>query len=270
MKRKIAFISAVIVFQTAFCVGPWVNPKGSMFTQTSFLFLRYNQVFNGSKSVVNTNAGYVSDFAIRNYTEYSITNRTLLTAILPIRYVSYNGTSAIGLADIRLGGKTELFPENSPVSVYYSAFIPTGVHKGALRTDYKAWGAELGLATGFAVTKYYAQLSAGYRVRNKISDQTVFELEVARLFMINQKKLYLAFNFDGAINTENTSFNTPQKVDETQLYHPNAEYISPGFKVLFNVKDNWWLTATAKGGIAAKNIGAFPGLDLGIAYKIEK
>ena len=270
MKKIISLGFALFILQNVFSVGPWVNPKGSMFTQTSFLFLRYNQVFNNGKAVVNTNAGFVSDFAIRNYTEYSITNRTLLTAILPVRYVSYNNKSAFGLADIRLGGKTEIFSDNSPVSVYYSAFIPTGVHKGALRTDYKAWGAELGLATGFAVTKYYAQLSAGYRVRNQISNQTVFEFEFARLFLIKEKKLYVAFNFDGAINTEARVVSSPQKFEETQLYSPYAEYISPGLKFLYNAKNNWWITATAKGGVVARNIGAFPGLDIGIAYKIEK
>jgi hypothetical protein len=270
MKKIFVLLSASLFLHTAFAVGPWVNPKGSLFTQTSFLFLRYNQVFNGQNAIVNTSNGIVSDFAIRNYTEYSITDRTLITAILPIRYTAYNGSSTIGLADIRLGGKTELFPNNSPLSVYYSAFIPTGVHKGALRTDYKVWSAELGLATGFAVEKYYAQLSGGFRVRDKISNQSIFELEIARLFMIKQKKLYVAFNFDGAINAQSIDNNVLDEFDKTQLYHPNAEYISPGLKFLFNVKNNWWITATAKGGIVAKNIGAAPGLDIGFAYKIEK
>lgn len=268
--KKIFLLAVISVIQlNVFAVGPWVNKKGSMFSQMSFLFLRYNQVFNSQDEIVKTN-GFVSDFALRSYTEYSITDRTLLTAILPVRYTAFGGKSLIGLADIRLGGKTEIFGDNSPVSAYYTAFIPTARHAGALRTDYKAWGAELGLATGFAVNKIYAQISGGFRLRSNIPDQAIFEFEIARAFLIKEKKLYVAFNFDGALNTSEINYSYLPSFEATQLYHPNASYISPGFKFLYNVKENWWLTATAKGGIVARNIGAFPGLDLGVAYRIEK
>jgi hypothetical protein len=271
MKKILAASIALILSKSLFAVGPWVNAKGSMFTQFSYSFMRYNQVFDGYKKVVYT-SDYVTDMAFRNYTEYSITNRTLLSAILPIRYVGFEGKHLVGLGDIRLGGKTELFPDNSPVSVYYTLFLPTGRHKSELRTDYKVFGAELGLATGFAVSKYYAQLSAGYRYRNGITDQAIFELELARLFMVKERKLYIAFNFDGALNTdEQNQFSAADsKPIGTQLYNYNAAYVSPGFKFLYNVKSDWWLTATVKGGLAAQNIAAFPGLDVGLAYKIEK
>lgn len=271
MKKILVASIVVILSKSLFAVGPWVNAKGSMFTQFSYSFMRYNQVFDGNKKVVNT-SGYVTDMAIRNYTEYSITDRTLLSAILPIRYVGFEGKQLAGLGDIRIGGKTELFPDNSPVSAYYTLFLPTGRHKSELRTDYKVFGAELGLATGFAVSKYYAQLSGGYRYRNDITDQAIFELEVARSFMVKERKLYVAFNFDGALNTETQSQLTTTEVKQigAQLYNQNAAYISPGFKFLYNVKSDWWLTATVKGGVVAQNIGAFPGIDIGLAYKIEK
>jgi hypothetical protein len=268
--KKALTICLLIISTGVWAIGPWVNATGSMFTQTSFLYLRYNQIFGSNNLVEKTKNGFVSDLALRNYTEYSITDRTLLTSILTLRSASYNGKTIAGLSDIRIGGKTELFPKNSPLALYYTAFIPTGIHKNELRTDYKAWGAEMGLATGFAVNKVYAQLSGGYRVRIEIPDQAIFEFEIGRAFLVRQQKLYVVFNFDGAINSEVIKYNAVPSFDATQLYHPNAQYLSPGFKFLYNVKRNWWITATTKFGVFARNIGAFPGLDLGIAYKREK
>jgi hypothetical protein len=80
--------------------------------------------------------------------------------------------------------------------------------------------------------------------------------------------LYVRYCLVGLIPQK--TINTIDAFEQTQLFHPNNSYISPGFKFLYNVKNSWWITATAKGWIVAQNIGAAPGFDIGVAYKIEK
>ena len=278
--KKIILSFLLIATIKMFAVGPWVNPKGSLYTQLSYTFLSYDTAF--SLSIPKDN--FVTDFTLSSYTEYSITNRTALMLKVPLKLVGYNNSSVAGLGDVEIAGKTELFKvQGSPFSTYYNVTLPSSSRRDIvatsdstsyqLNTGIDRFGFEGGISTGIGSDSYYALASVGYRVRSSINDQFVFEVEASKAFHIKDKKGYIGLSFTGAVNTS-ASTGTDEldkRVDnQSVLYDYESSYISPALKVSYNFHNNLWASLTGGGALYATYAGAAPAITIGVAYKLDK
>lgn len=268
MKRFLLIGSLLFTALHFFGVGPWVNPKKSYYLQVNYTFLGYNNAFN-SNGAVEGLSDDVTDITYAAYGEYSFHNKSMLSITLPFKQISFGNRSLSGLGDLTIGGKTQILNAPLPFSVYYNLNLPTATSKNRLNTGYGVAGLELGLSTGYGTESFYGLFSLGYAYRNGIPDQVKLDLEVARKLILGKVDLYIAFNVNGAFNTSTlnpTDFNEPL-FNETALYHPNGDYLSPGIKLMVNPIGGWWINLAGFGAISARHQGAAPTINLGIAYK---
>lgn len=263
-----------------FAIGPWVNPKGSLYTQISYTYLKYNSAF----SLDLPTTEFVTDYTLASYTEYSLNRKTALQLLVPYKFVGYQNVNVSGLGDIELSGKTELLKiQGAPFTAYYKMIFPTSdrgdivsnsdTTSYQLNTGIDRIGFEGGLSTGIGTDTYYALASVGYRIRNSIKDQFIFDIEASKAFHIADKKGYIGLSLTGAITTSASTGTdvADTRVDNfTVLYDYETSYASPGLKASYNFHNNLWVSVTAQGAFYATYAGASPTLTLGLAYKLDK
>ncbi len=268
MKNKNRFHFTLLFLLSAtigFSQSPWVNPKGSSYTQLSTTFLSYSSVFNDQGNVDETDFS-TSDMTIGFFGDYSLSNKFAVTINFPIKSVEFNEEELSGLGDPRIRFKYQI-SGHKPLTVYAGYTAPLSERTGPLRTGYNQHALELGLSKGFSKNDYYGYGSLGYRYRTNIADQILIGGEIGTSISAFNRPLFLIFNLDGAINL---STEEDDDAANSVLYHNNSEFLSPGIKVSYNIFDHFWINAGGAGAFQAKNLGAAPTLSIGIAYNVKK
>ena len=160
--KKIFFALIIMWKVNLFGQSPWVNSKGSLYTQLSYTYLKYNSVFDFGGQIVPI-SDLLSDYTISSYTEYSITEGTSLQLMVPFKMVGFQGFSKARLGDVELGGKTSFSKLGLPVTAYYIGTMPSSTNGGdfymndvseILNTGYDRWSLEGAVSSGFALDKY--------------------------------------------------------------------------------------------------------------------
>ncbi|MGE3800873.1 MAG: hypothetical protein AB7H80_07625 [Candidatus Kapaibacterium sp.] len=184
--------------------GAWVRTASGYYFKVGFTSLTAENEygFKGEdqplfRDTLRFANGVVGISNITLYSEYGLTD--WLTSVISTQYsvvvreadIIERGMeglveteSASGLGDIWLGGRVNLLPKDWKVAgaATLSWKIPTGspnkeVPLGTGVPDYEA---ALAFGTGFPVGEKrfgYAQLSGGYRLRNKVEDEFVWQVE---------------------------------------------------------------------------------------------
>lgn len=268
--KKIIFVCllGIIGLQELYAGGPWIDKKGSIYAQLGFTFLNYSGAFNsdGGTDLLPAN---VSDRTISGFLNYSVTDRTAISAVLPLKLVEYRDESLSNFGDISVQFKHSLL-KDFPLAVYYGYTAPTATFGDSVRTGFKEHAIDLGLSAGHSNNDFYVYFSGGYKYRTNIPDQIVIDTEIGTSIPVGEtRELLLAFHIDGALNT--SDLDEPDlPTQNSNLYNFNGQFVSPGIKLSLNVFSDFWVNVAAFGAVFAENQGAAPSLNVGIAYNRKR
>lgn len=267
MTNKILIYLILFLFSIATSAqSPWVNKKGSLYGQYSFTYLAYNNIINDEvNKIVPTEFGS-RDLTSNLYADYSITDNLAVLVSLPYKAVEHNGERLSSLGDPTLKVKYQIL-DDIPLSAYLGYIAPLSKREGVLRTGYNQHGAELGLSIGKGKKKSFIYGGFGYRYRANIPNQVLIEFEYGYRFQIAKQPFYAIFHLDGSINTSSIE---DSEAGQANLFHNNAEFISPALKFSYNVYNNFWVNLAAHSAIFVRNYGAASTFTVGLAYKVEK
>lgn len=261
-------IFLVFIFQQfSSAQSPWVNNKGSYYTQVSLTTIGYSSAFDQDGNVRQLLSN-VLDQTYAGFIDYSVNDRLALSSTLPFKRVRFDGDQLATLGDIDLAARFQLI-KDAPFTIYGKYTLPTATQEGPLRTGFQVNAIESGFSFGRSRTTNYSSISAGYRLRNNIPDQVIIGAEIGTSSEFGKVELLLAFRIDGAINTSG-----PAEIDilaeESNLHSANGQFLSPGVKLGVKLQSGISFNFGAYGAFFAKNQGAAPSVNLGIAYSVNK
>lgn len=267
MNYKI-FLLTLLLLQSAraFAQSPWINNKGSFYSQVSLTYLSYGSVINEKVNTIEPAEFRTRDITTNLFLDYSINNKLALVVNLPYKAVQYNDQSLSSLGDPSIKLRFKIL-QNIPLSVNIGYTAPLSTREGILRTGYKQHASELGFSIGKGRKKSFTYGGLGYRNRANIPNQVLVEYEYGYRFSLANNSFYTIFHIDGMLNTSDIEDND---AEDANLFHNNGEFISPAIKLSYNALDNFWFNLAIHSAVFVRNFGASSTFTFGLAYKLEQ
>jgi hypothetical protein len=281
MKIKI-FLFVCLLPTLLAAQSPWVRSRGGFYAQLGWHFLpTYDAYFNQEGKIVKLDRE-ISESTLQFYGEYGITPRLTLTVSLPYKFLESGNAVPDRMLPLQLprvsAGKIKGLG-NTSLSLRRKLFERAGVNIAAtikaelpatknldsigLRTGYKAATFTPMINIGMGYKRAYWFAYGGYGLRtNKLQSTPNFGLEGGMKF----KKIWIiAFTeFLGTINVKSTN-NSPYNF--TSSYIDNQQYVSVGFKGIYEFNQFAGAVLTLAGAPKARFLPATPGLGAGIWFK---
>jgi hypothetical protein len=288
MKKYLIF-SYLFLFSIHFLNGQqaWTSPKGKFYSQLGFTYLVYDGYNKAYDEIIPLNRK-ITHNALQGYIQYGITDKLMVTGILPLTFTSSiltSGAQPAGLSDGSLNGlgniQTALtyrfYEKNGLVfSGKFNAILPTAQKDAAtgLRTGDDALGVSPSILAGFGHAKFFTSFELGGVLRtNKYSNQTFAYFQIGRFMGKNKKFLMILHsalrfsNNNGTYDEGNTKY--------TATYLNDLRYIVYGLKLGYKVTPKimvwsdfrFWANSTEKIGGRTDDLGLFPGLTFSVSYQ---
>ncbi|OAV45495.1 hypothetical protein [Lewinella sp. 4G2] len=263
--------------------GPWPKAKGEGYFKLYEWWLRFDEHYTTNGELdPNATLGLYNTTA---YGEYGITDR--LTGVANIVLLSRNtindqisgtrgnvlveGDAINGIGDSEIGFRYALTKPGArtPISIGLLLGIPLGEDAGGAQGNLQTGDGEfnqllnVGIGRSFQVggVNGFAAASLGYNNRtNGFSDEVRFGAE-AGLNLLN-KKLWII----GRVNGSESTFNgeTAASAQTTSIFSNNAEYLSVGGELNYNLTDRVGISAGVAGAVSGRIIAAAPAYTVGV------
>ncbi len=274
--KNVALKTCILLFGIiTFAQGPWTREKGKFFTQIGFSSINYDRI-NINDVNFDTNNNYF-DYTIQSYTEYGLTDKIEIQAILPFKYLGYenkNGTNKQkfgGLGNISLGGKYKIMDKNLKLSAGLLVSLNT-IFKDdneGLRTGFESNTIHPYITLGQGINKfyYYGNLGFGY-MDNGFSDFVRLNLE-AGYEVIPKGHLIFVIDLKQPIEDKSTFFDNDKfSYFSTANYLDRQAYSAIGIKANYEVvKDKFGVNLGVFGAASSKNIPQAPSINLSTYFK---
>ncbi len=267
--------------------GAWGRAAKSGYFQTSFTYLKYTQLLNGSNPTSDLKRS-VLDITLQTYLEYGLGNNLTLVGVLPFKMLQtgddlldapldlYPNAMAVaagkhqGLSNVSLALKYQFYNQGFVASAQLGTSMPASAYQAAtgLRNGYDCWSFSPRLLVGKGFNKAYLTASAGLEFRtNNYAHNVTGSVEYGYGLAWNeQQKTWFTAVMNIYLPISNGTYNDDTSV-HTGLYQDEASYVSPGIKINHGINKNWWINVSAYGAVYANHGGAFPTLNVGIAYE---
>jgi hypothetical protein len=273
MKKIIRFSLVFVLFlsQTTFAQSPWTREKGKAYVQLGFSGIFYNQAQIDGKKV---DLGYdVSDITLQVYSEYGITNKFEVQAILPYKTVGRDFSSAntqnfSGLGNVSLGLKYKVIDKNWKLStgLLFTAKTSKYDQETDLGTGFDAATAlpYVSVGTSFGKWYYFGNVGYGY-MTNDFSDFFRLNAEVG-YSVIPKGHIILALDTRNIVSKEN-AFVTGKNQWESNL--DRQTYNALGLKLNYEfTQDKFGVNLSAFGAFGNNNAPLAPSLNLAVYAKL--
>lgn len=261
----------------------WTRPKGSYFSQVGLTLYRYTSLLKTYDELVPLNRQLVQN-SIQGYVEYGLTDRLMVTAIVPFTLAKSTATlpaqptgivdgSLNALSNVQLGLTYAVFKGSGfVVSAKLNSALPTATYQisTGLRSGEDALSLEPTALVGYSTARFFTSLEAGVGYRtNNYSRQALGAFQIGKHFGQKQK-LLLIFNTNLRLSSKNGSYDDRNSTF-TAMYLNDLSYIAPGIKVGYQFTPTVMGWANVRGGLPpTQNIGAntqlIPGLSFAISY----
>jgi hypothetical protein len=261
-----------LISQFASAQSPWTREKGKAYVQLGFSGIFYNQAQIDGKTV-DLNAD-ISDVTLQIYTEYGITNKLEVQAILPYKSVGYDSKiltvseSFSGLGNISLGLKYKVFDKNWKIStgLLFTAKTSTFDEKKKLGTGFDASTVLPYVSVGTSSGKWYYYGNVGYGyMTNDFSDYFRLNAEVG-YNVIPKGHIILA------LDTRNIVSNEYAYVTKKNQWESNLDrqtYNAFGLKLNYEfTKDKFGANFSGFGAFGNNNAPLAPSINLGVYVKL--
>ena len=285
--KKIIFALIITFFsqQLTFAQQAWTSPKGKFYSQLGYTSLVYDGSNKAYDEIIPLNRK-ITHNALQGYIQYGITDKLMVTGIVPLTFTSSkltSGTQPTGLSDGSLNGLgniqtalTYRFYEKNGIvfSGKLNAILPTAQKDVAtgLRTGDDTFGISPSLLAGYGHSKFFASAEIGYGYRtNKYSSQSLINAQIGKLFGKKQKFIAI-FNTVNRVSSKNGSYqDTNNKY--TGFFLNNLSYNVIGLKFGYKITPKlmiWTnIRSTSPGGVP-QNIGEpsepLPAYSISISY----
>jgi hypothetical protein len=283
MKPLFTLFLAVTIFSNAFSQQAWTKPKGKYFSQVAFSYLNYNGLLDSNENVKLLNRDIFNN-NLQAYFEYGITDKFMVTAIVPIVFASSKvmtgaavdgpvSGSLAGFSNIELAGTFNFYQKNGlVVSTKLNASLPTASASSAtgLRTGVDALSIEPSLLVGLGRTTYFTSAELGYAFRtNKHSSRTLASFQIGKFFG-KHKKLIGIFNVNLILSNKDGTYDDGTSI-YTAVYLNDLSYLAPGIKLGYKVNPKIMIWGNIRGALPpSQQIGSnealTPGFTLSVSY----
>lgn len=268
----------------AFCLpillsaqSPWTRSKGGFYSQLAYHFIpTYDKAFGADGEEVSL-PGKIFDGTIQAYGEYGVGKRTTTIISLPFRMFKLaeslgvgnvqNGSFS-GMGNVTLGIRQSLYNKDWQLAATLRAELPTSKYdaKTGIRTGYDASTLTGLLSAGMGFKKAYAYAYAGYGHRtNDYSSIFNGGLEAG----YHLKKLWLIVFSETVWAVSDGKVAFPAANELTRLYVDRQQYVSIGFKGIFEFNQFFGAFFSAAGVVDARNLPKSPGIGFGAFFKWE-
>ena len=252
---KFFLIFTSVCFIKLYAAGADGKNLGSLYTQLSYSPIVTKNYFDADGQAIKEDSEY-SRHTIEFYGEVGIyKNHSALVWNIPIISHKNPSSSALGIGSSYIGLQTQFLA--SVVNLGFGL----GGHFSSPQDS-----SEL----AFSQNNSYYQIShyLGYhQVKMNLHylfDQTDQAFAYDFLYQFHPyPNLYVTTVVRGQKKISNLTKNN------LLGYGMNTEYIAPGVEVFYSLNKNWHTVAALYTGTLMKNIYAFPGIKIGIAYSID-
>jgi hypothetical protein len=287
--KKLAFLILISLQfnKTMHAQQAWTSPKGKFYSQLGFTNLVYDGYNKAYDEIIPLNRK-ITHNALQGYIQYGITDKLMVTGVVPLtltKSILTSGTQPAGLKDGSLNGLgniqtglTYRFYEKNGVvfSGKLNAILPTAQKDVAtgLRTGDDALGVAPSLLAGFGHEKFFTSIEVGGVLRNnKYSDQTFGYFQIGK-FMGKNKKLLMILHSAVRVSNKNGTYDDGN-TKYTATYLNDLRYIVYGLKLGYKVTPKimvwsdirFWANSTEKIGGRTDALGLFPGLTFSVSYQ---
>jgi hypothetical protein len=288
MKKLVFFLLISLhITQSAQAQQAWTSPKGKFYSQLGYTYLVYDGYNKAYDEIIPLNRK-ITHNALQGYIQYGITDKLMVTGIVPLTFTNSiltSGTQPAGLKDGSLNGLgniqaalTYRFYEKEGIvfSGKLNALLPTAQKDAAtgLRTGDDAFGISPSLLAGYGHSKFFTSAELGGVLRNNnYSNQTFAYFQIGKFMGKKQKLLMILHsslrfsNKNGTHDDGNTKY--------TATYLNDLRYIAYGLKLGYKVTPKimvwsdirFWANSTEKIGGRTDALGLFPGLTFSVSYQ---
>jgi hypothetical protein len=281
MKLRILFLLISLpLFISA--QSPWVRSRGGFYAQLGFHTLpKYDAVFNGEGKIEKLDRE-ISESTLQFYGEFGITPRLTLVASLPYKFLESgeivpNSPSLVlprvsagklrGLGNTSFALRRKILEKGGVnIAATVKAELPASKQLDSigLRTGYNTatFTPMLSIGMGYKRAYWFAYGGYGFRT-NDFQSTPNFGIEGGKKF---RKIWIVAFTeFLGTINVKNPT--TPTTFNFTNSYIDNQQFVSVGFKGIFEINQFAGLVVSLAGAPKARYLPATPGIGVGFWAK---
>jgi hypothetical protein len=288
MKKLVFFLLISLQFmQSAQAQQAWTSPKGKFYSQLGYTYLVYDGYNKAYDEIIPLNRK-ITHNALQGYIQYGITDKLMVTGVVPLTFTNSTLTSGTqpaglkdgslnGLGNIQTGLTYRFYEKNGIVfSGKLNAILPTAQKDAAtgLRTGDDALGIAPSLLAGYGHSKFFTSAEFGGVFRNNnYSNQTFAYFQIGKFMGKKQKFLMILHsslrfsNKNGTYDDGNTKF--------TATYLNDLRYIAYGLKLGYKVTPKimvwsdirFWANSTDKIGGRTDALGLFPGLTFSVSYQ---
>jgi hypothetical protein len=227
----------------------------------------------------------VTNNSLQGYVEYGVTDRWMITAIVPVVFTSSTlltsrpssepiGGNFSGLSNIEIGGTYNFYQKNGLVlSGKLNTALPTASHQQitGLRTGADALSVEFSVLVGLGKATYFMSAEIGYGYRtNQHSSRTLASFQIGKFFG-QSKKLIGIFNVNLILSNKDGKYNDGTSIF-TAVYLNNLSYLAPGIKLGYKLNSKFMVWGNIRGAIPSisQQIGGnqelTPGFTLSVSY----
>lgn len=279
--------AAIPAFATG---GAWTRDEGGYYVKIGLTSLTADEEygFDGNRRLIfhDTTQFGAGDYGVTDitlYGEYGITG--WLTGVASTQYkvavkqaeykISGRDTSASasGLGDLWLGARFKLPSVIEPVVAAFtlSLKLPTGtpLQEIPLGTGVIDYEAALAIGSGFPIKDEingYAQLSAGYRLRNSASNELNYQAEIG----VNLSEVLMVQGiFDGSHSSADfqEAANEAITIGRAEGYESDQSFTRWGFGIIYRTSETMDLSLGYSWNSSGRNALASSGVSIGVAWR---
>ncbi|MEM1134808.1 MAG: hypothetical protein AAGI07_03130 [Bacteroidota bacterium] len=275
-----AFLLSLFIYTSSFAGGGWPQPKGSGYFKLGQYAIIADQYFTPAGDIVDiTTTGFYATYL---YGEYGLTDRLTATVYFPffsrstLNRVESNtgelvqeGDFVNSVGDTDIGLKYNIINSSVAVSVGLTLGIPFGNPSGGTSELLQTGDGEFNqmlsvdVSKSFSDGKVYVSAMTGFNNRTEgFSDEFRYSVETGVNF---SKKWWGIMRLYGINPLDNGD---GEFVANNGIFSNNIEFISLSPELVYEVKDNWGVSAGAGFAFNAKRVLAAPAYSLGVFLKI--
>lgn len=280
MKKLISGLITLLIYHFVIGQSAWNIKENSWFAQLNVTSIGpYSDLFvNGNETAITPRE--ISDNTIQFYVEYGINNKTSLSLGLPVKYITTGSQTTLGdpiisenkitsLGNIGFGIKRNLYEGGVVVSAGLYVEANTGRYNDAsgIRTGYDAWTITPAVIIGKSFDNLFLQssLSTGFRTNN-YSQFFRGNAELGYKFM---GKLWAIFYLDYKASFDNGTIVLPENNLSTSLYVNDQEYFGYGLKAIYDLTEQFGITAGFGGAFSANAEARKAAFNLGLFMNLS-
>lgn len=281
------FLSTCLL--SAFCYGQsaWTKKKNEGYLQLQYNTIpTYNEVFQDSEDLSEYPYREQTQMSLNFYGEFGISDKTTLITHIPLKILKSGdlnpeidwhlidpiylppSETATKLGNIELGIRQNILSKSIVLSAQLNVELNTSYYnsKTGVRTGYDAYSFIPTLNIGKGWNRSYIQGFTGLALRTNDYFQS-FKIGVEFGYKVTDNLWAIAF-IDGLQTIDKGSKTNNITDSYTYLYVNDQEYMAFGFKVNYDIKDDFGINLGLGGAFTANRVAKKPSMALGVFKKI--